>query len=59
MGQNPSTFKYTHSNQFKEGSTVVITGASSGMGRELAMRYANRGCKIVVGARRMEELKSL
>jgi NAD(P)-dependent dehydrogenase (short-subunit alcohol dehydrogenase family) len=27
---------------------VVITGAGSGMGKELAIRYAKRNCKIVV-----------
>jgi short-subunit dehydrogenase len=35
---------------------VVITGASSGMGRELAMRYAKRGCKMVIAARKLPEL---
>jgi NADP-dependent 3-hydroxy acid dehydrogenase YdfG len=37
-------------------SVVVITGASSGMGRELTFRYAERGCKLVIGARSMKEL---
>jgi NAD(P)-dependent dehydrogenase (short-subunit alcohol dehydrogenase family) len=38
------------------GSVVVITGASSGMGKELAYRYAQRGCKVVIAARRLAEL---
>lgn len=36
-----------------------MTGASSGMGRALALRYADRGCHIVVGARRLERLDQL
>ena len=32
-------------------SVVVITGASSGMGKEITYRYAERGCKIVIGSR--------
>lgn len=56
MGNNPSLFKYYTSSQFCADSTIVITGASSGMGRELAYRYAKRGCRLVVAARRMERL---
>ena len=36
-----------------------MTGASSGMGRALALRYADRGCHIVVVARRLERLDQL
>jgi short-subunit dehydrogenase len=35
---------------------VVITGASSGMGKEITYRYAERGCKIVIGSRNLKEL---
>ena len=41
------------------GSVVVITGASSGMGKELALRYASRGCKVVIAARRLPELEAI
>jgi short-subunit dehydrogenase len=34
----------------------VITGASSGMGKEITYRYAERGCKIVIAARKIKEL---
>lgn len=34
-------------------SVVVITGASSGMGKEITYRYAERGCKIVIGSRNL------
>jgi short-subunit dehydrogenase len=40
-------------------STVLITGASSGIGRSLAIEYARRGAHVVVTARREPELVSL
>lgn len=59
MGNHPSTFKYFFKNQFNSDSVVVITGASSGMGRELAYQYAKRGCKVVIAARREERLNQI
>lgn len=38
---------------------AVITGASSGIGKAIAIELANNGVKVVLGARRAEELKSL
>lgn len=39
---------------------VLILGASSGVGRSLALEYARRGCRdLVLVARRETELKSL
>lgn len=38
---------------------VWITGASSGIGRELAVAFARQGAIVAVSARRMDELKSL
>lgn len=38
---------------------VVVMGASSGMGREAALRFARRGAKVVVAARREAALLSL
>ena len=35
---------------------VVITGASSGIGEESAIRFAKRGAKVVLVARRKEKL---
>src|SRR5438132_475794 len=38
---------------------IVITGASSGIGRETALRLARKGAKLVVSARRDEALDDL
>jgi NAD(P)-dependent dehydrogenase (short-subunit alcohol dehydrogenase family) len=38
---------------------VVITGASSGIGRETALEFGRRGARVVVAARNREALESL
>ena len=39
------------------GKIVVITGASSGLGREAAVQFASRGCEVVLAARDREHLE--
>ena len=39
--------------------TVVITGASSGIGRALAYEFARRGSNVVLGARHEEQLSEI
>ncbi len=38
---------------------VIITGASSGIGKALAEKYVSEGWNVVVAARRLERLKAL
>ncbi len=42
-----------------ENQVVALMGASSGIGRETALRFAERGAKVVVSARNEEGLNSL
>ncbi|HVO22722.1 MAG TPA: SDR family oxidoreductase [Candidatus Margulisiibacteriota bacterium] len=42
-----------------EGKTAVVTGASSGMGRLLALRFARAGAHVGLVARRESELQQL
>ncbi|SEH50802.1 Short-chain dehydrogenase [Mycolicibacterium rutilum] len=39
--------------------TVLITGASSGIGRSAALRFAARGCRLVLAARGAENLEKV
>ena len=39
--------------------TVLITGASSGIGRETAIEFAKKGARMVLVARQMQKLKDL
>ncbi|KAK4412822.1 3-oxoacyl-[acyl-carrier-protein] reductase, chloroplastic [Sesamum alatum] len=41
------------------GKIVMVTGASSGLGREFCLDLAKAGCRIVAIARRMDRLRSL
>jgi len=38
---------------------VIITGASSGIGKALAFELAKRGCKIIIAARNQENLETV
>ena len=42
-----------------KGKVIIITGASSGIGRALALLLAPQGVKLVLGARRMERLDEI
>lgn len=42
-----------------EEQVVVLMGASSGIGRETALRFARKGAKVMVSARGEEGLDSL
>ncbi len=42
-----------------EGKTIIITGASSGIGAAAALLFATEGANVVLGARRSIELETL
>ena len=42
-----------------EGKSIVITGASSGLGKSLAIKAAAHGARLLVAARRLDRLESL
>lgn len=50
MGNNPTMLKF-YKDRYVPGSAVLVQGASSGLGRELAKVYAGRGCPMVVTGR--------
>lgn len=42
-----------------KGKVVLITGASSGFGRDAARLFAAEGCRVVLAARRLDRLQEL
>jgi NAD(P)-dependent dehydrogenase (short-subunit alcohol dehydrogenase family) len=51
MDQRPRPFDFT-------GRTVLVTGGSSGIGRETAVILSEFGCRVVLTARRTERLET-
>ncbi|KAI8871987.1 NAD(P)-binding protein [Ramicandelaber brevisporus] len=52
----PGTFRFMSR---LSGKSVLITGASSGIGYSCAARFAAEGCNLIVTARRLERLDEL
>ncbi|KAJ1699902.1 hypothetical protein LUZ63_008414 [Rhynchospora breviuscula] len=42
-----------------QGKVVMVTGASSGIGKEICLDLARAGCRVVAAARRFDQLKVL
>ena len=56
MGENKEMYEHLFS---LDGKTIIVTGASSGLGRELALTYAMAGAKIVAASRTLIKLDEL
>lgn len=57
LAEGPSRADVQH--QHMKGLRVVITGASSGIGRAAALRFAQKGATVALAARRTSILQSL
>ncbi|MGD9796819.1 MAG: SDR family NAD(P)-dependent oxidoreductase [Acidimicrobiia bacterium] len=53
-GVRPEDLLNQFRNSFNRGRTVVITGASRGIGKRLAVEFGSRGANVVVAARTVE-----
>ena len=42
-----------------EGKTAIITGGSRGLGREMALAFAEHGANIVVASRKVENCETV
>ena len=42
-----------------EGRSVIVTGASKGIGRGIALRFARAGCKVLVVSRKLAEAETV
>ena len=54
-----STFWRRRTSARFSGKTVLITGASSGIGAALAREFARQGARVILSARRLERIESL
>ncbi|CDJ37133.1 hypothetical protein, conserved [Eimeria tenella] len=57
MGNSPALLAL-RSDKYIPHSVVLITGATKGIGKELALRYARRGCSLVLAARGEKALQA-
>ena len=56
LGEGSSTYFAIMRERFQD-KVVIITGASSGIGRDTAVRFASEGARVVLAARSQEGLE--
>ena len=60
MGTNPSVANFTGTVEREDvGKVIIIQGASQGLGKELAYRYARRDARLVLTSRDEQLLKKV
>jgi short-subunit dehydrogenase len=59
MGQIPTVQNMLYSPHWKPNSVVLITGASSGLGKELALKYAKKGAQLMLTGRNEKALEEV
>ena len=50
---------FSSENRKLEGKIAIVTGASSGIGRAIAIALSHAGAKVALAARRMERLEEI
>jgi 3-hydroxy acid dehydrogenase/malonic semialdehyde reductase len=58
-GQAEGSFGYKRDMESLAGKVVLVTGASSGIGRATAMEFGRKGARLLLCARRLELLREL
>ena len=56
MGQTPSAQWLLYKPKFIQGTVILITGASSGLGKNLALKYAAKGANLILSGRNEKAL---
>src|SRR5450830_977931 len=61
QSSNPNTNQRVHNMSYQAGTgkSVFITGASSGLGRQMAIEFSRRGYRLALTARRLDVLQEL
>jgi short-subunit dehydrogenase len=59
MGNNLTILKLLTPIKSRPGMRVCVTGASSGIGREISIQYAKRGCKLMLSGRNLNTLTEI
>ena len=60
MGTNPSVANFKSTTEREDaGKVIIIQGASQGLGKEIAYRYAKRDARLVLTSRDEQLLKKV